>query len=158
MTDSLVPFLKRFKANLKTNCSEAMQMSVDAMRDHAKTDHVYQDRTGTLTKSMYSKVETDATGVHGIVGNSSEVALWQHEGTGLYGPKGQPFVVVPTEQKALMWEMPGTGEKIFSKKVINPGVKPDPFLARAVHQKKQLFFSAMGGAIRKAAKQSIGKK
>lgn len=53
-------------------------------------------------------------------------ARYVHDGTGIYGPKGQ--MIKPIRAKALKWRGPG-GEAIFARQV--KGIKPNPFLRDA---------------------------
>ena len=55
-------------------------------------------------------------------------ALYQHEGTGIYGPKGKP--IRPKRAKLLSWIDPDTGDRVFAKEV--RGTPAKKFLQRAI--------------------------
>lgn len=144
-----------------------MQMSVDRARDIAKQEHEYDDRSGTLTANTISKpVTISGKMITGTVANGSEVALYIHEGTGLYGPKKQAYEIKPVDAKALAWETPasggdlsgGAGELIFAKRVMHPGIKPDPFLQKAIIKVEPFMKQKLKEAFRLAAQQSVGGK
>ena len=81
--------------------------------------------TGTLRRSITSNVSGAGGSITGIVGTSVPYARFVHEGTG-------PHVIVPVSRKALFW--PGARHPV--KRVNHPGSKANPFLKRALAQRK----------------------
>lgn len=65
----------------------------------------------------------DLGGCTVVVGYQTAYALFQHEGTGIFGPTGKP--IVPVEKKALSW-VGKDGVRRFAKSV--KGVRPRKFL------------------------------
>lgn len=61
------------------------------------------------------------------VGTGVFYALYVHDGTGLYGPKGA--YIVPKTAKFLSWKLKG-GKRVYALKV--RGMKPNPFLRDAI--------------------------
>lgn|SRR5512147_168462 len=50
-------------------------------------------------------------------------ALYQEEGTGLWGPKRAKYPIVPRRKRMLSW-VGKDGVRRFARKVMHPGVKP----------------------------------
>lgn len=165
MKDTLTPFLERFKKNLEEQGTIALQMAADHARDEAKQNHNYKDQSGGLTASTISRpVKKEGMVLVGEVANTSRLALFIHEGTGLYGPNHAPYPIVPREKKALAFEISGgsglggeAGRLVITRKVIHPGIKPDPFLLRALHEIRPWFLKQLQGAFHKAIRMSVKK-
>lgn len=163
-TNNLDNFLKQFQYSITRHATTAMQMTVDRIRDTAKEEHEYDDRSGNLTANTISKpVEVRGNLIIGTVANGSEIALYIHEGTGLHGPKKAMYEIRPKDAKALAWETPAgaggdlsgaAGELIFSKRVKHPGIAPDPFLQNAIHKEQPFFNRQMAGALKLAAREA----
>ena len=83
--------------------------------------------TGTLRSSIHTTLFT-VNGQPAVqVGTNLEYAIYVHEGTGIYGPKGMP--IYPTTAKMLSW-IPKKGKRVFARFV--RGMRPNPFLKDAV--------------------------
>lgn len=70
------------------------------------------------------------------VGTNKSYALWVHDGTGIYGPRGER--ITPHSAKALRWKSKKYGAKkgkfkgfAFAKSIA--GMKPNKFLKNALH-------------------------
>lgn len=94
---------------------------------------------GRLRASITDQIELTPNGPVGRVGTNIEYALYVHEGTGIYGPKGQPYTIVPRSKKALafVWKgapIPanGRGGRHVYKRVMVKGSRPKPFLRDAL--------------------------
>lgn len=94
---------------------------------------------GRLRASITGQVLSEQTGPVGRVGTNVEYALFVHEGTGIYGPKGAPYTIVPRRRKALafVWKgapVPpnGRGGRHVYKRVMVKGSRPKPFLRDAL--------------------------
>lgn len=87
-----------------------------------------KDRSGKLKASTDFAIQRNGNHIELHLDNSAgSYALYQHEGTGIYGPKKRP--IRPKHGQFLVWTDPDTGEKIFAKEVRGtPGKK---FLSRA---------------------------
>lgn len=57
-------------------------------------------------------------------------AIFVHEGTGMYGPVGQPYFIAPRTKQVLHWKI--GGQKFFSKGHWMFGQKPNPYADRAM--------------------------
>lgn len=83
------------------------------------------------TGALRSNINTQLLSVGGKpavrVGTNLYYAIFVHDGTGIYGPKGTP--IVPKTKKVLAWKGK-SGNKIFAYSVV--GMKPNPFLKNAV--------------------------
>ncbi len=81
-------------------------------------------KTSNLVNAIASEVSGDGmTGTVRVTDNAP-YAIYVHEGTGIYGPLGEP--ILPKEKKALYW--PGAAHPVKSVK----GQKPNPFMDRAM--------------------------
>lgn len=91
------------------------------MGKEAPTDH------GKLGSSFdLKKLRKFAWGIYSGVLYS----IFVHEGTGVYGPVGQPYFVAPVTKKVLHWEV--GGQDFFSKGHWIFGQRPDPYADRAI--------------------------
>ena len=82
-------------------------------------------KTFLLSRSILKRpVEATAGGLSMTIIAAQPYAAYIHEGTGIYGPKGQ--MIRPVHAKALHWIGAG-GEDIFAKSV--KGIKPNRFLS-----------------------------
>lgn len=87
--------------------------------------------TGTLRSSI--KTELLSLGGKPVVrvGTNLFYAIYVHDGTGIYGPKGTP--IKPKQAKMLSWKAK-TGKRVYAKQV--KGMRPNPFLTDAVDAAK----------------------
>lgn len=89
---------------------------------------------GTLRASITYAVLPSPQYVLGRVGTPIEYGLYQHEGTGVFGPKGRP--ITPIRRQYLRFEVKsgtaavGSRPLVFARSV--RGVPPNPFLLRAL--------------------------
>jgi hypothetical protein len=90
---------------------------------------------GALRASLRTKFEASSRTVKGWVYSDLEYALYVHEGTGIYGPKGAP--IKPKRGRYLVFEArnarttaPGRGNRVFAREV--RGQRPNRFLLRAL--------------------------
>lgn len=88
------------------------------------------DRSGDLHSSIDFEVLRSPSGGISLELFSRDVpyAIYQHEGTGRYGPKKKD--IRPTKGKFLMWKDPDTGQLVRARKV--KGTPPKKFLSRAI--------------------------
>ena len=63
-----------------------------------------------------------------IVGTNVNYALFVHEGTGIYGPKGRP--IRPKRAKFLKFQIKGRGKFVYAKQV--KGMPGNPYLVNAL--------------------------
>ena len=151
--NEISPLLQKYKDLLVPNCMAAMDIAMTKVRDHARQNHRYRDKTGAVTKAtreIPSTYEDDL--VAGGIENTNVVGRYLHEGT-------KAHVIRPRLKKALHWETPGNvqsaeaGKGNFAKRVNHPGQQPDPFITRAVHENKELFIEYMAKAINRTLGQ-----
>ncbi|MFE2930610.1 HK97 gp10 family phage protein [Streptomyces sp. NPDC059278] len=82
---------------------------------------------GMLRTSIRESVAVRGSLVVGEVYSDLEYAAYVHEGTGIYGPTGQP--IRPVRARVLSWQ-PRGGPRAFARSV--KGQRPNPFLLRAL--------------------------
>lgn len=159
--------LRQFEAVLAESCMAAMDIASSETAEYAKKNHRYKDQTGGVTAAT-RMIPAKRTGnkITGGVENTSMIGLYLHEGTGLYGSKRAPYIIRAKNAKSLHFEIAGsvtgaeTGKGIFVKKVVHPGIRPDPWISVAVHQNQQRFFALMNLAVQRAcriANKGVGK-
>ncbi len=84
--------------------------------------------TGRLRASITTELVQYAGSIAVIVGTNVNYAMYQHEGTGIYGPHGTP--IVPVRARALRFRPRGSTDFVFAKSV--RGTPPTFFLRRAL--------------------------
>lgn len=89
--------------------------SVEAGRKAAQSRILYQH--GDLLRFHYQ-----VSGAELWIGTNDRKAGWHHFGTGTYGPKGKPYVIVPVNKKALAF----AGHVV--KRVNHPGIPARPLV------------------------------
>jgi len=67
-----------------------------------------------------------------IITATAPYSIFVHQGTGIYGPSGQPFQIRAKNKMALFW--PGAKHPV--KSVTPRGQKPNPFMNRALDKVK----------------------
>lgn len=95
--------------------------------------------TGLLRASIGTNLSVTSTGLTMRVGTGVYYALYVHEGTGIWGPKGR--VIKPKNGKVLVFKSKVYGAKKgkYVGKVVVPfvkGMKPNPFLTNALQAAK----------------------
>lgn len=90
---------------------------------------------GPLRASLRTKFEYGSREVKGWVYSDLEYSIYVHEGTGIYGPRGQP--IRPKRGQYLVFEARnarttprGRGNLVFARQV--RGQRPNRFLLRAL--------------------------
>lgn len=88
---------------------------------------VKQVSGGDLKSSITFKIEREGDNIVLVLeSRAGEYALYQHEGTGIYGKRGQ--TIKPKRSPFLVFANPKTGELIFAKEV--RGTPAKKFLTR----------------------------
>lgn len=94
------------------------------------------------TGRLRASINTQAYTVNGKpvvgVGTNVEYAVYVHDGTGLYGPRGQ--MIVPVSKQVLRWKTRGRGQAAKRKagtggytfSMRSSGMRPNPFLKNAL--------------------------
>ena len=110
------------------------------VRKEAPTDHGRLAGSFDRLEQLGSFEYKTSTNVH--------YALYVHEGTGIYGPNGQPIEIYPTNKQALYW--PGAPHPV--KKVTIQGQRPNPFATRAIENAEQ----RVSEFVRRAMREILG--
>ncbi|WP_124219505.1 HK97 gp10 family phage protein [Tibeticola sediminis] len=97
-----------------------MQMLAEHLREIAQRQGNIPWRTGNLYKSIIARVISDS---EATVGTNVLYARAVHDGR-------PPMVIKPARKKALYWK--GAAHPV--KAVKHPGIKPNPYLARAAER------------------------
>lgn len=110
----------------------AAKVSTRDVQKTARATHTFRSKSGFTELAIETQVRTTGTGVEGRVFLNEAVSPWGrylHEGTGLYGPRKTPYVILPKKRKWLRF--PVGSEFRFAKMVVHPGIKGDPFVYNA---------------------------
>jgi|SRR5262245_9600486 len=83
--------------------------------------------TGWLRSSIHTTLLTVGGFPAVRVGTNVYYAIYVHDGTGIYGPKGR--YIYPVNAKYLSWKLKN-GKRVFALRV--KGMRPNPFLRDAV--------------------------
>jgi hypothetical protein len=114
----------------------AMKTATVIVQRQARAKHKFRSRSGAAEASIETEVTQTSEGTVGIVevnpkkAKGAMHAIYQHEGTGLYGYKHQKFKISAKNKKSLRWVT--AGGFAFAKSVMNPGIKADPYLYNAL--------------------------
>lgn len=87
--------------------------------------------TGHLRSSIHTELLTINFAPAVRVGTNVFYAIYVHDGTGVYGPRGRP--IRPVNAKFLSWKNK-KGKRVYAKQVL--GMKPNPFLRDAMDAAK----------------------
>ena len=127
------------------SCDEADKLVLDILVQNMELtlDHIAEKAkekvgvgTGELradTKSLGAEIVGDE--VRGAVGNTSDHAIYHHQGTGIYAVNGNG------RKTPWVYEDPKTGEKIYTR-----GSKPNPYLKDTIEQEQSTISKLLGGA------------
>lgn len=134
------------------NTRKAMEDSTQLIQDQARAKHKFRSISGAAEGAIEADVKQSGDSTVGTVEINPTVkhAIYQHEGTGLYGPKHKAFDIFPKNKKMLRFATSsGTakyrpspygrfqdGGFTLAYGVTNPGVKADPFVYDALNDKE----------------------
>lgn len=144
--DKALLALRKFPQALGAALRPAVKAGLRDIQVDATQDHVYTSRSGNTDRSI--KVEIAPNNLGGKVFLDTGIAPYGpilHEGSGLYGPKGQAFTVEAKNKKALRWVF-GGGFR-YAKKVVIKGIKPDPFLYRSARHNLAAMMARFNAAV-----------
>jgi hypothetical protein len=152
--DGLRRLAEKFEAMpdlVERELREELKAATEGLRDYAASHHRFATRGGeTERKGVRADYPAKLTGV---VWLATDVAVYQHEGTGLYGPRRRAFAVRPKDALALRWAAAGGQGYAFAKKVVNPGIRPDPYLYDAAETKRPEIVSHFAARVKKLIKE-----
>lgn len=157
-SEKLMAALQAAPVRLREEMVLAMKIGTRNIAERARKEHRFTSRSGHLEQSITGRVESDnpVVGVLTTGGAIAPYAVYLHGGTGLYGPRHAKYLIVPRDrgdgrQHFLRWATPD-GRFVFARKVMHPGIRPDPFLIQAAENElpalEKLFRQAIDRAIR----------
>lgn len=112
------------EAQLRQQCRDGLPLITQSMVDSTRA--ACSRRTGALAESVQAddwidegdRFTTTISAGRGL--ENPDVARFQDEGTGLFGPEGTR--ILPTTAKVLMFDWPAAGGVVFAKSVAgSPG-------------------------------------
>lgn len=95
------------------------------LEEYAKENASWNDRTGHARQDIHSGVEDHGDEMLLYLAHGMEHGLYLELGTGIHGPKHEPYVIKAKDKKALFW----AGATHPVRKVIHPGMKAQPIIA-----------------------------
>ena len=151
-------------------CDEADKLVLDILVQNMELtlDHIAEKAkekvgvgTGELRADTRSLgVEIVGYEVHGAVGNTSDYAIYHHQGTGIYAVNGDgrktPWVYVEGgsstggQKKEYTWEEAKRAAAFLRSKGLKAhatrGSKPNPYLKDTIEQEQSTLSKLLGGA------------
>ncbi|MBM7633833.1 hypothetical protein [Geomicrobium sediminis] len=115
------------------------------MERHAKTSAPWTDRTGSARGGIQGGAEKTTRGATIVLAHSQQHGAFLELGTGLYGPIGAPYDIVPTLSSALFWD--GANHPVTSVRR-HPGMEARPILKPTAERHKH--------AIKRSVQQLFG--
>ena len=118
---------KKFRGLIKTTARKA-EMAVKKVAKLVERTAAKKapEKTTNLVDSITSEFSGSGFHTEAKVKATARYAIFVHEGTGIYGPVGEP--IRPKVKKALFW--PGAEHPVKSVR----GMKPRPFLKEALEE------------------------
>jgi len=120
-------------AAVQTALHTGIEDACTEIQGMAQERHKFQTQTGAAEHAIQVKpvVDNGVTVTGEVFLNSRDCphVIYQHEGTGLYGPMNRQYPISPKNAKALHFVSGGQG--FFAKHVLANGILPDPFLINA---------------------------
>lgn len=80
-----------------------------------------KQRSGAVKASWYFRTTPIRGGALVTLATENKVAMYHEGGTGLYGPKGQKYLIKPKKARCLAFEW--KGGYVRTSRVMHPGVK-----------------------------------
>lgn len=157
ISDVVKSDIRKFQKQVHRNMRRAVVDSMDYVK--RKIAEYAPIVTGDLRKRILSipvriKGETGfdlTTGKSGefvislnLSGRSSQKIIWVNEGTGIFGPRGQP--IVPKRGRFLIFKI---GDR-WIKTTVVPGQPGQMFIERGINASKAIIRTKIWGAIKRA--------
>jgi hypothetical protein len=101
---------------------------VETKAKHNLSDDPKRVDTGRLRSSINTNITRTALGPVVRIGTTVKYAMWVHEGTGVFGPRGSR--IYPKRAKVLKWNPKGSSKPVFRRSVA--GMRPNHFLRNAL--------------------------
>lgn len=114
--------LANLPAQQEAGCLEALTNACMAVEAEAKAECPVDD--GTLRQSITTEVTKEGGKLVGYVGTNVGYAPYVHQGTGIYSPLGR---------KQVPWKYKDIEGNWHTTK----GIKPNPFMQKAIDKKRQ---------------------
>ncbi|ACV64905.1 hypothetical protein Dtox_4238 [Desulfofarcimen acetoxidans DSM 771] len=105
-----------------------LQSFTGLLESYAKEHASWVDRTGHARQGIHAGVEDHGEEIVLYLAHGKEYGSYLETGTGIHGPQGKPYKIVPKDKKALFW----TGAPHPVNEVLHPGMKAHPIIAPAI--------------------------
>lgn len=113
--------------------SACLRNSCIMLRDYAKKNHKFKNRTGRLERAIkYKVINSIQTGVVYVDADLVPYSIYVGEDTGV-AFNGQRYPISPVRAKALSFFWERVGQWVYFKRVKHPGSKADRFLQDALN-------------------------
>jgi hypothetical protein len=145
--DGLLRALSLFPDVISKHLRVATANSAEQIALEAKRNHRFISRTGTAENSISSENIAGTTSARAYIPVNVSHAIYQHEGTGIYGQKGTP--IKPKSGKFLKF-LGKNGTYVYARSV--KGIKKDQYLYKAAIKLKTKTIENINAAIAGAIK------
>ncbi|MHC1760528.1 MAG: hypothetical protein AB9917_13670 [Negativicutes bacterium] len=163
--ERLLAALEAAPENMRREMKLAMETGSRDVAARAKKEHRFVSHSSKLEQSIENELVSEDPLIAEVrAGNSAaHYARYIHDGTGLYGPRGERYPITPrfgraetsgsgpSPRKLLRW-VGNDGRWHTAKLVMHPGVKPDQFLIRAAEAEQAHLEELLSQAIDRAIK------
>lgn len=134
--EALVKSFDGFTRNLQRELRVTQKIALK--RVIADSKKIINDSTNDshqhIAMSLYSVVSNNGFEGKVYLDKSNKVAIYHHEGTGIYGSGKGEYTITTKNKKALYWVKGGM--KHFAKRVTATGIKPIKFLYKSFDRNK----------------------
>lgn len=138
----------RVESGLVLELRGALAASLRDIQKEARENHHFTSRSGKTEQEIKTeRFDTDGK-FGGRVYIEYPIGIYQHEGTGIYGPRKKAIWIEPRKKKLLRY-LNAAGEFRSSKGLYVKGIKPDPFLYRAAENQESAIISRFDSVVSK---------
>ena len=140
----------RIESGLVLELRGALAASLRDIQKEARENHKFTSRSGKTEREIRTKRYNNGSGkvFKGEVYTEYPIGIYQHEGTGIYGPRNEPYWIEPRKKKLLRY-LNAEGQFRSSKGHVMFGIKPDPFIYRAAENQESAIVSRFDAVISK---------
>ena len=140
----------RIESGLVLELRGALAASLRDIQKDARENHKFTSRSGKTEQEIRTRTYNNGSGkvFKGEVFIVYPIAIYQHEGTGIYGPRNKAIWIEPRKKKLLRY-LNSEGQFRSSKGLYIKGIKPDPFLYKAAENQEAGIISRFDAVVSK---------
>lgn len=140
----------RIESGMVLELRGALAASLRDIQKEARENHQFNSRSGKTEREIRTRNYNNGSGkvFKGEVYTEYQIGIYQHDGTGIYGPRNKAIWIEPRKKKLLRY-LNSEGQFRSSKGLYIKGIKPDPFIYRAAENQESAIVSRFDAAISK---------